>query len=422
MPPSGSRPASIGVGLLLALTAFAAPPCTDNLPADVRWVRLRTPAYPFVPVQQNGGGPFEYESGYDFARRAADDANATFAPRFYFWWPPVRPGQTLIWMCPGPTGGPQCMTFSAFPSSSPPPGYVRNPDRNGVYYDAGCPNGGQLHYLADPITDPFQQIICLGAPANLTLRLANEDPSGEGDLATLEPGKTAARLWARAYCNGEEVGATVRLELQVEPASGGHAHADEPVRRPRGTLSGNGQSGEIITVPAGSMFSYTAPVVAGDHTIEATCLDATRTCTQEGPKGVWVGIRNLQALQADPNYVLIKPNADQNHPSNHYVSVTTQEKIQGLAADYRKRFPNDPPLYLNDASLVRGGLFDLGANWSSRPRGHSTHRFGTDIDTNESIPTSNYVDLMNTVAPRHGCNAQIHSGATLNEHFHLYCR
>ena len=145
---------------------------------------------------------------------------------------------------------------------------------------------------------------------------------------------------------------------------------------------------------------------------------------------MWVGIRHLQSFQADPSYVLIRPNSDQNHPTNHYVTVIVQERIQGLAQDYHGEFPRDPLLHLNDASLIRGGLFDLAANWSSQPRGHSTHRNGTDVDVranefyhdpNESISSSNYVDFMR-LAASHGCNAQIHSGATPNEHFHLYCR
>lgn len=86
-------------------------------------------------------------------------------------------------------------------------------------------------------------------------------------------------------------------------------------------------------------------------------------------------------------------------------------------------------LHLNDASLVRGGLFDLAGNWSTRP-GHSTHRYGTDIDVRShefyhdpksSVPTYNYIDFMN-LALDDECLAGIHSGGSQNEHFHLYCR
>lgn len=233
----------------------------------------------------------------------------------------------------------------------------------------------------------------------------------------------------------------MKLEVNVQSNSGGHQHDDgtrhtqhvgmlAPISPSLGTVTQNGKVLTGITGNDGLHFTFAAPAIAGDHTIVATCTDG-KNCIPEGPREVWVGIKNLQPLQADPNYVLIRPNADRNHPDNHYVTETTQRKIRALAANYYRRFPSDPPLHLNDASLERGGLFDLSANWSPRPNGHSTHRLGTDIDVranefyhspNESVPTSNYVDLMNTIAPKHGCNAQIHSGATPNEHFHLYCR
>lgn len=251
-----------------------------------------------------------------------------------------------------------------------------------------------------------------------TVKLENPGHlSTQGALVDVDPGGSAD-LIAQIYDqrNNKVFDKTVRLVVAVNPGSGGHAHLPD---RPTGIVP--------ATVTSGATFAFGAPIVAGDHTITATCVEVA--CGSDTGK-VWVGIKDLQPLRTDPNYVLI-PNADQKHPSNHYVTETTQRKISKLAAYYHQTFPNDPPLYLNDASLVRGGLFDLAANWSSSPRGHSTHRFGTDIDVRanefyhnplESIPVSNYVDLMNTIAPRHGCNAQIHSGATQNEHFHFYCR
>jgi hypothetical protein len=249
-------------------------------------------------------------------------------------------------------------------------------------------------------------------------------PGGtDGALADVEPSDVASSkqidgLRAETLCDGVPTPKDITLTLTAVDNSGGHQH--DP-GRPTGNLSVTGGTTPLT-------FAYTSPAVSGDYTITARCTDGM---CNEATGFVWVGIRGLQLLQADPSYVRITPNADQNHPSNHYVSGRAQEKIQGLATAYHKRFPIDPLLYLNDASLVRGGVFDLAANWSVQPRGHSTHQRGTDIDVmaNEfyhdpakSIPSYNYVDLMNIVAPRYGCNAQIHSGATPNEHFHLYCR
>jgi hypothetical protein len=249
-------------------------------------------------------------------------------------------------------------------------------------------------------------------------------PGGtDGALADVEPSvvessKQIDGLRAETLCNGVPTPKDITLTLTAVDNSGGHQHVPG---RPTGNLSVTGGTTPLT-------FAYTAPAVSGDYTITARCSDGT---CNEATGFVWVGIKDLQSLQTDPSYVLITPNADQNHPSNHYVTGRTQEKIHGLATDYHELFPVDPLLYLNDASLIRGGVFDLAANWSSQPRGHSTHQRGTDIDVManqfyhdpaKSIPSDNYVDLMNIVAPENGCNAQIHSGATPNEHFHLYCR
>ncbi len=238
-----------------------------------------------------------------------------------------------------------------------------------------------------------------------------------GFPAEVEPGKEVKNLRADVYCDGVLTAKGVVLTATVDKTSGGHEGTHNP-DRPVGSLSPSSGNSSLP-------FSFGAPAPAGTHTVTAKCTDDSCGAA-EGNVKVWV---SLQPLLTDPNYVLIKPNADQNHPSNHHVTGTTQQKISGLAADYHKRFPIDPLLHLNDASLVWGGLFDLAANWSGQPYGHSTHRKGTDIDVQahefyhdpkKSIPSYNYVDFMR-IASKHGCNAQIHSGATQNEHFHLYC-
>lgn len=263
----------------------------------------------------------------------------------------------------------------------------------------------------------------------IRLSAFQSDPGSSSELTSIEPGHTASLL-ARVYDKNNQLvpNVGVRLTLEAKKGSGGHHHGDDTVPARTGTMNGQ----QVLTGntgPGGLQFSYKAPGVSGDYKITATCTDG-KNCKQEGPDTVWVGVKKLQPLQTDSSYVLISPNADQHHPNNHYVTEATQEKIQGLAADYHISFPSDPLLHLNDASLVRGGLFDLTANWSDQPRGHKTHRFGTDIDVranefyhepNESIPVNNYVDLM-AIVRKHRCDAQIHSGATSNEHIHLYCR
>lgn len=287
--------------------------------------------------------------------------------------------------------------------------------------DPPCPTAEILGFLL-PGT-------CAPSSPSYTIKLTRADGTthDQTNIVSVKPGETTTLL-ARVYDqNNQSVpNIDVQLSLKASQNSGGHNHGDDTVIARTGTVNGQ-QTITGKTDSPGFQFEYGAPGPAGDIAIKATCAN----CTQQGPNTIWVGIKDLQLLQADPSYVLITPNADQNHPSNHYVTGRAQEKIQGLATDYHELFPNNPLLYLNDSSLIRGGVFDLAANWSSQPRGHSTHQRGTDIDVmaNEfyhdpakSIPSYNYVDLMNVVAPENGCNAQIHSGATPNEHFHLYCR
>ncbi len=261
----------------------------------------------------------------------------------------------------------------------PRPGYSQSQDEEGVWFQAGCPQGGRLTWLGPDVKDYY----CIDAPANLTLVLSNEGGSGGGGhLAELEPTGEEDHLRARAFCDAEEVSTAIRLEAKVEDGSGGHSHGDEPVRRPRGTLVGNDRIGETITVPAGSQFSYRAPAVSGDHTIEATCVDTSLSCKQEGPDQVWVGMKNLVPLAAFSEYELIGDT--DSHPDNHYLTGEALNRVVVLAALYRGQlkqlFPEpefDFKLHLNDASLERGGIFDISNTWT---RPHAEHCMGTAID------------------------------------------
>lgn len=108
-------------------------------------------------------------------------------------------------------------------------------------------------------------------------------------------------------------------------------------------------------------------------------------------------------------------------------------RLQQLAALYRQRFPSDPPPYLNDASLERGGLFDI--YWENLQKGtkrtvwwttpHVEHRRGTVIDirvngSEGSIPVDDeYFDAFEEIAQARGADAEIHSPGTSNQHYHV---
>jgi hypothetical protein len=281
-----------------------------------------------------------------------------------------------------------------------------------------------------------------GIDNNFTISLT--PPSGVPEsgtvLSSIEPaespstGQNTTTLIARVHDQNGAIVSNVNVQLTVNVTmnSGGHAHNNNRNTTQMGKLSSSqgsvAQNGKVLTGNTGLdglPFTFAAPAAAGDHTITAICTD--RTCTQNGLDKVWVGVKGLKWQASSPNYVLL-PNRDANHPGNHYVTRNTERNVSNFAAAYHEEFPNDPVLHFNDASIERGGLFDVGSNWSISP-GHETHRRGANVDVkanefyhepSQSIPTSNYIDFWNMGAD-YDCYVALHSGATPNEHFHLYC-
>jgi hypothetical protein len=239
-------------------------------------------------------------------------------------------------------------------------------------------------------------------------------PGGtNGALADVEPGKEVGGLRADVTCDGVPTPKEVTLTVRAEENTGGHNHHDSA--RPPGTLSPTSGSSPVT-------FSFTAPAPAGDHIVTAKCVDGS--CGEDTGK-VWVGVKGLKQHAGSPNYVLLE-NRDANHPGNHYVTPNTERKVADFAAAYHRKFLNDPLLHFNDASLIRGGLFDINSNWQLP---HETHLLGRNVDVkanefyhepSQSIPVSNYIDFWN-MGSRYGCYVALHSGATPNEHFHLHC-
>ena len=70
------------------------------------------------------------------------------------------------------------------------------------------------------------------------------------------------------------------------------------------------------------------------------------------------------------------------HPGNHYFSEAAIVKIINMAHAYL----HDPDfkqfLIINDSSLVKGGVLDLGQDWTYKPNGHQGHRKGIVVDIN----------------------------------------
>lgn len=209
------------------------------------------------------------------------------------------------------------------------------------------------------------------------IKLVNDAGSSvPGALADVEPGKDAT-LVAQVYDQNNQLvpNVGVRIEADVVEYTGGHKHPNN-AQRPKGKL--NNQDPPIVTGSTGAggfSFTFNAPAPAGDHTLKATCTGG-KTCTPQGPDRVWVGVKGLLPLPADSTYALI-PNRDVYHPDNHYLTYDAENRMLQLAGLYRARFPNNPVLHLNDASLERGGIFDIYSNWV---RPHAEHCMGTVID------------------------------------------
>lgn len=253
---------------------------------------------------------------------------------------------------------------------------------------------------------------CLGGQQTYKVVLAPMNGSGESNklLTSIEPGQPTA-LVARVYDQTGQLAPNVpvKLESTVIVKSGGHNHDDgarhtqhmgklAPVPPSSGTID---QTGKVLTGNTGTgglSFSFTAPAIAGDHDLVASCTDG-KNCNPEGPKQVWVGIKDLVALYDTHLYTLVGSNGD--HPKNHYLTWPATGSMVRLAELYREAFPDDPPLHLNDASLERGGLFDIDIVKTPWQTPHPTHRKGTEIDIranpqvnpDTAIPEGNFFDF-----------------------------
>lgn len=296
---------------------------------------------------------------------------------------------------------------------------------------------------------PWPTRLC---PQNYVVKLSpvGGQPESSTVLTSAEPGSSAA-LVAKVYDQNNQRVPNVGIELKLEAVnqSGGHHHGDDTAVARTGSLAtttggaivtDNGKTLTGNTGTNGLQFQYHAPVVSGDIDINATRCTDGKNCTQEGARRVWVGIKGLEPIvpasdpASGPLYVLI--GQDGYHPNNHYMRPDALGRLQHLAALYRQRFPNDAPLHLNDASLERGGLFDIYYNftdangiqhernaegWWKPP--HEEHRRGTVVDVRANtaagaVPFRNHQVLMQ-LARGFGADAKLHSPGTNNQHFHV---
>jgi hypothetical protein len=207
--------------------------------------------------------------------------------------------------------------------------------------------------------------------------------------ATIEPGQSS-RLTATVTkqdggAPSKEV--TVNISLKVDATSGGHAHGNST--RPRGSIDTSKCESDAtcktVTIPAGSTtatFDFNATDASGTHTVTASCDKCTNGAQSAN---VTVKIAGLEPIPVSVLYALqdsagnVVGAVSGQHTDNHYLTTAAIGNLVKFAELYKKTINPGQRLYLNDASLEWGGLFDVSKKtpWSPPHRGH---RRGIDID------------------------------------------
>lgn len=275
----------------------------------------------------------------------------------------------------------------------------------GVSSDKDCTGSGGAFARGFPVL-----LLWWGTPCTLSLT----GPGGtDGALADVEPGRQGDGLRAETLCNGVPTPKDITLTLTAVDNSGGHQHVPG---RPTGNLSVTGGTTPLT-------FAYTAPAVSGDYTITAKCVDDS--CGEATGK-VWVGVKGLVNIPSSGFWNLIGDTGI--HPAGHYLSGDALGKLMDLAQLYTQvYFPlNTTVLQLNDASLERGGLFDIdfvGRTMFWTPP-HAEHRRGVVIDiqangTATAIPQQNFEDFEALMRRRLGMTWRPENLNRSGGHYHV---
>lgn len=214
------------------------------------------------------------------------------------------------------------------------------------------------------------------------------------------PGKPLALTLESRHCDQNPAPLVpVEIDVSVKSGSGFHGHADG--ERPKGTLASAGceppagaSTISCTTGPDGKLsVTFGAPEPAGEHQISAKCVGPGLNCSPAAPKNIKVKVDGLEQLPpsqwysltyfrgcSDPQGCNIGDNG-RHDGNNHYMTLVAGAALEELAYEYLNSFepPSTQKIYINDASLPWGGLFDIRSTrtWKSP---HSEHRYGTEVD------------------------------------------
>ena len=244
-----------------------------------------------------------------------------------------------------------------------------------------------------------------------------------------------------------QIGVQVKFSVDVIAGTGGHDHHD--ALRPKGTLldcrdnTTEVESTVCITQLDGkATVTFKAPIVSGTHTIPAECVSPA--CTGPASGDINVKVDGLWPIPAYSQWYALRDSKGEvigafkdKHSDNHYLTGAAIVKLKTLANVYAQ-INNGQPLYLNDASLIWGGLFDVG-NTSWKPP-HAGHRRGTGLDiraansgpNNEGAVPATLFGRLSIKAAQKNIKAALHctqnnvsytgaicNGIPNNRHFHV---
>jgi hypothetical protein len=113
--------------------------------------------------------------------------------------------------------------------------------------------------------------------------------------------------------------------------------------------------------------TFTAPILAGTHTITATCTNCKPSALSKDHT-FDVKVPGLTQFSAGNDYALTS--VDAIHSGRYYLTTAAQGNLRTLI----KEFKNSGwgTVALNDASLMWGGLYDINGNWMPSHKGHRT--------------------------------------------------